>query len=138
MISPMRRCPFSENIDGRVQVSLVRGATIRARPHAVSQGDGLVDAPTRRTQLGRREPWANVLDDGACCAGDLVQDVHERSKAQEGRLSVGFANTGNCPWEGANALYLRPERRSFTPSLIMESLTHTSEMPCGSRTTRTA
>ena len=70
MISPMRRCPFSENIDRSVVVSLVGSATIRTRPHAVSQGDRLVDAAACQAQLRGREPCTDVLHNGSRFTGN--------------------------------------------------------------------
>ena len=78
----MRRCPFSENIDRRIVVAPMRDATVRARPYTVPQGDRLIETSTHRTQLGRREPHANMVHNRSRLAGHMVQRVHKRRKAQ--------------------------------------------------------
>ena len=78
----MRRCPFSENIHGCVDVSLVRGATVGTRPGTISQCEVLVDAATHRAQLRRGEPAVDVMHDCASLRGNVVQRLHKRGKAQ--------------------------------------------------------
>ena len=82
MVSPMRRCPFSENIDRRVEVALVCRAAVWARPHAGSERDVFVDPPAHRAQFGRGEPCVDVMHDSACRAGNVMQNINKAGKAK--------------------------------------------------------
>ncbi len=82
MVSSMRRCPFSENIHRSIQVSSMCRATVWARPHTVSERDACVERAANRAQLGRWEPLVDMMHRSTCLAGDMVQRVEKRCKAQ--------------------------------------------------------
>ena len=83
----MRRCPFSENIDRSVDVTLVGRCAIRTRPCAVSQCDLLIDMPTGRAHLRGWEPLVDMVHYGACFCSHLVQHVNKCSKTKIGDLA---------------------------------------------------
>ena len=84
----MRRCPFSENIDGRVVVSPVRGSTVWARPRPVSERDSLVEAATSRAQFRGREPPADMLHNCPSFVGNMVQSIDKAGKSQVGHFTA--------------------------------------------------
>ena len=78
----MRRRPFSENVHCRVDVTLVCHATVVARPHAVSQGEVLIDTPADRAQFCGGEPRIDVRHQCPHLGRDVMQHAEETGTAQ--------------------------------------------------------
>jgi len=81
-------CPLPVDIGGRVVVSAVRRATPFAGPHAIPQGDMVIDMPTDRAQLRRGKPRVDMMDHRPGLRGDVMQDLHKRPKAQIGNFAA--------------------------------------------------
>ena len=132
----MRRRPFSENIHRGIVVTPVCRATVGACPHAVFEGNLLVETAAGRTQLSRREPWADVLDDGAGCAGDVAQDVYKTGKAQVRHLTApqGFHTLQVEGFHG-DSIVLSTQRMRQLPmkrlALVGNALMDTVKMQAG-------
>ena len=75
------RCPFPENVARGVLVPMVHRAAWTA-PQTISECDGVVEMSTLSTELGRGEPWVDVMHNRACLCGHMMQRLDEPPKAQ--------------------------------------------------------
>lgn len=78
----MRRCPFSVDIDGGVQVALMRDAADSTGPDPITEREMLGDVMTRGTPFGAGTPAAHMLYQHARLRGHMVQNGDKAGKAQ--------------------------------------------------------
>ena len=87
MASSKGRCPFPENVDGRVMVALVGHAT-RTGPDAVAQGDARMKGAADMTALTGRKPWVDMVYDRPSLHSHVMQHLDEVPKAQIRHLAA--------------------------------------------------
>src|ERR1043166_6339136 len=81
MASSKGRCPFPENVDGRVVVTLM-GHSTGTSPHTVPQGDERIEGAADMTELAGWKPGVDMVHHRASLRSDLMQDADEIAKAQ--------------------------------------------------------
>ena len=121
MASSKGRCPFPENVDGRVVVALVGHAT-RTGPDAVAQGDARIAGAADMTALTGRKPRVDVVHDGPSLRRHMMQPLDEVPKAQIRHLAApqGF-HASEIQRLQHDAVILRAELMRQIP---MKRLTH--------------
>ena len=81
MASSKGRCPFPENVDSRVVVTLVGHAT-RTGPDAVAQGNARIEGATDMTALTGRNPRVDMVHDSPPLRSHLMQNLDEMPEAE--------------------------------------------------------
>ncbi len=71
MASSKGRCPFPENVDGRVVIALM-GHTTRTGPDTVAQGDACIAGAADMTKLTGGKPRVDMVHDGASLRSHLM------------------------------------------------------------------